>query len=75
MSGSMRLTTEQRHMVVAALHRVGVDIRKRAQEFNNLSICHELQEAMEDEAMKHDGLAHAFLIADVVRVEAEEGLS
>jgi hypothetical protein len=74
MSGSMRLTEEQRRMVAAALHRVTFDIRKRAQEFNVLSICEDLQETMEAEAAAHDGLAHAFVIADVVRLEPEAAM-
>ena len=74
MSGPIRLTDAQRRMVSAALARVAFDVRKRAQEFNVLSICPDLQEVMEVEADTHDGLAHAFMIAEVVTIETERGI-
>ena len=69
----MRLTTEQRLMVASALSRVAFDIQTRRNDFIELDICPDLVERMAFESDEHEGLANAFRIADVIRVEAGEG--
>jgi hypothetical protein len=66
----MRLSEKQRLMVASSLVRVAFDIRTRQNDFIELDICPDLVERMGFEADEYEGLANAFRIADVVRVEA-----